>query len=271
MTVFSKFTMTDAAVRQALREHTQAWPPAIPFESTLSKKTSAKKSNKSKDSDGDDAEDSSRSRSFKIPFDPANPEAGSYKTKVQVFEEGKAEEFVTWRQEMDDLFEKLKIDEISSMEPEPGKEGKEKENANKRHMYFSSVLTGDAKDHYRVAWSARHAKNNELPHLERSSDSIVLDFVLNDLTKYYFGRNGEWKTAYRVQKSYLRKHLYMGDMSPDKFMDRVLKLNRMLRYFPYDDADLSAPASLEEDEIIDILDSATGVARKNARNGTRPA
>jgi hypothetical protein len=159
MTVFSKFTMTDAAVRQALREHTRAWPPAIPFESTLSKKTSAKKSNKSKDLDGDDAEDSSGFRSFNIPFDPANPQAGAYKTKVRVFEEGSAEEFVTWRQEMDDLFDKLKIDEISSMDPEDGQEGKEKANANKRHMYFASVLVGEAKDHYRVAWSARHAEN----------------------------------------------------------------------------------------------------------------
>jgi hypothetical protein len=48
----------------------------------------------------------------------------------------------------------------------------------------------------------------------------------------------------------------MGDMSPDKFIDRVLKLNRMLQYFPYGDTDLSLPASLEEDELIDILDSA---------------
>ena len=250
MTVFSKFTMTDAAVRQALREHTRAWPPAIPFESTISKKTSAKKSNKSKDADGDDTDDLSGFRSFTIPFDPTNPDSGSYKTKVRVFEEGNAEEFVTWRQEIDDLFEKLQIDEISSSE------AKSNEHANKRHMYFSSLLKGDAKEHYRVAWSARHAENNTLAPPDRASDSIILDFVLNDLAKFYFGRNGEWKTAYRVQKSYLRKHLYMGDMSPDKFIDRVLKLNRMLAYFPYDDTDLCAPASLEEDEIIDILDSA---------------
>ena len=49
----------------------------------------------------------------------------------------------------------------------------------------------------------------------------------------------------------MRKHLYMGDMNPEKFADRLKKLNKYLLYFPTKEGQNST--QLAEDELIDIL------------------
>ena len=50
------------------------------------------------------------------------------------------------------------------------------------------------------------------------------------------------------------KHLYMGDMNPEKFADRLKKLNKYLLYFPTKEGQNST--QLAEDELIDIMDNA---------------
>lgn len=47
-----------------------------------------------------------------------------------------------------------------------------------------------------------------------------------------------------------------GDMDPDKFCDRLEKMNRMLQFFPPVSDDAANQVVFEDDELCDILDSA---------------
>ena len=239
MTVFSKFGNIKA-VRQGLRESERLWPPPVPF---VSKEKHKKKKSKD-DSDDDDDEDNSstKSRSFDIPMNPLDDkDTETYRVKVKTFSEGSAEAWILWRQELDDLIDKMGDDV----------------NAAKSRNIVSSLLTGAAKEEYTDAINIRTDANDQIKKVnDQLTENDVLLLALNDVAKAPFGREGDWQYAYRYQQSYLRKNLFMGDMDPDKFSDRLIKLNRMLAFFPFMDDDLPIEREpLDDDELIDIFDS----------------
>jgi hypothetical protein len=160
--------------------------------------------------------------------------------KVQVFDEGSAEDWILWRMDVKELFDKMQANN----------------NPAKQHQIYSSLLSGKAKEDYVANWNSRNATNVALPAPERYSLKHVLHLVVNDTAKKYFSIECDWSNAYRYQKAYLRKNLFMGDMNPDKFCDRLEKMNRMLPYFPLAHDDANDPEELDDDELCDILDSA---------------
>jgi hypothetical protein len=107
-----------------------------------------------------------------------------------------------------------------------------------------------------LAYNLRHVENQK-----RKNPFPLkweLDMAVNDLAKKIFG--SDWETAVRRQKGYMRKHLAMGNSNPEEFGDRLIKLNRYLRYFPKK-IDSNSKMLIEwpilpEDELVDILDSA---------------
>ena len=80
-----------------------------------------------------------------------------------------------------------------------------------------------------------------LPEPDRLDMDDLLLLVINDTAKKYFSHDCDWSNAYRYQKAYMRKNLYMGDMNPENFCERLSKINRMLTNFPFTDDDEHAP------------------------------
>jgi RNase H-like domain found in reverse transcriptase/Reverse transcriptase (RNA-dependent DNA polymerase)/Integrase zinc binding domain len=80
---------------------------------------------------------------------------------------------------------------------------------------------------------------------------------LNKLAQEAFS---DWQSAYRSQKRYMRALLVMDtNECPGKFMKNLAEMNRILKYFPFDDEqqEITEPLeSLDEDELIEIADRA---------------
>ena len=99
MTLFSKFAGDSKTIRNGLREQERIWHPPVSFIAWTTKKV------KSKDTSDDD--DSDTTRSFEILLDPNDPDSDTYKMCVAVFEDGTAEDWINWRFDVDDLFDKV--------------------------------------------------------------------------------------------------------------------------------------------------------------------
>ena len=160
----------------------------------------------------------------------------TYKWKIKVFLEGTPEEWVEHQIEVTDLFNAGGYT-----------------TADQKISIYRAVYDGKAKDLFRYYHNARTVKNQDKPIGERVGVDEVLTLTINDMARKMFGN--QWSTAARTQKGYLRKTLYMGDMEPDYFYERLKKINSYLPYFPYKDR-MGTFKTLEEDELIDIIDQA---------------
>ena len=233
MTLFSKFSGDSKTIRNGLREQERIWPPPVSFVARTTKKV------KSKDTSEDD--DSDNTRSFEILLDPNDPDSDTYKMRVSVFEDGTAEDWINWRFDVDDLFDKVAA----------------VDNGQKQNQIYMSLLQGTARERYIEAFTGHNNANLALDANDRLEMDDLLTLVINDTSKKYFSLDCDWRNAYRYQKAYMRKNLFMGDMNPEKFCERLSRINRMLSYFPFTDDDVrEAPNRLDDDELCDILDSA---------------
>ena len=165
MTVFSKFGNIKA-VRQGLRESERLWPPPVPFVSK--EKHKKKKSKDNSDDDNNDDDSSTKSRSFDIPMNPSDDkDTETYRVKVKTFSEGSAEAWILWRQELDDLIDKMGDDV----------------NAAKSRNIGSSLLTGAAKEEYTDTISIRTDANDQIKKVnDQLTENDVLLLALNDVT-----------------------------------------------------------------------------------------
>lgn len=236
MTVFSKLSGNTKSIRDGLKEQERIWPPPVSFTSKVSRKTfqQGKKSSSSEKSD-----DSDHYRSFEIPLDPADADSDTYTMKVSVFESGSAEEWILWRTDVQDLFTKLDANDKPA----------------KQQQIYTSLLQGAARDDFVAHYTKRTTANNALRQGKKTAQALLNQVIL-DTSKKYFSTECDWPNAYRYQKAYMRKNLFIGDMNPDTFCDRLLKLNRMLPFFPPKEDWKAKPKILDDDELCDILDSA---------------
>jgi hypothetical protein len=68
-----------------------------------------------------------------------------------------------------------------------------------------------------------------------------------------------WRYAYERQRGYMRRHIFMGKLNPEKFSQRLQDLNKYLDYIPIERKTLSDKTikaygkSLPEDEIRSIM------------------
>lgn len=234
MTLFSKFSGDSKTIRNGLREQERIWPPPVSF---VARTTKIKV--KSKDTSDDEEHDTTRS--FEIMLDPEDEDSDTYKMKVSVFEDGTAEDWILWRIDVDDLFDK--VDAAN--------------NGQKQNQIYMSLLQGTARERYLENFVDRNEANQGLDANDRLDMEDIVQLVINDTAKKYFSLDCDWGNAYRYQKAYMRKNLFMGDMNPEKFCERLSKINRMLTYFPFtDDDERENPSKLDDDELCDILDSA---------------
>ncbi|CAB9515692.1 hypothetical protein SEMRO_732_G194380.1 [Seminavis robusta] len=228
--VHSKFMDEEAEQRKKVAK---MWAPAISFFSD--------KRRKGKSSQGDEDEDSTNVRTFSVPLDPDTPEDDDkkkqyYTVKLPVFEMGDTpEEWCEWRFNIDDLIKTLGYTKTAQIV-----------------RVQRSLLKGKSAELYQSFYNKRFSRKVEKEDQQR----MALNKVLNDMALKIFA-DGAW--AARSQKRYMRNNLFMGNMDPEKFADRLEKLNDYLKYFPIDKVEMEHPPNkkLDWDELVDIMDYST--------------
>lgn len=231
MTVFSKMA-THSEILERIKQHENVWPPPIPYKP----KRKVKKTKSKDDSKDDDDEDRTRYITIKVKYDPADEDSEEYDERIVKFEQGTPEEWMKYRKQMSELFERLDILDDYGLQ----------------HNHHTAALRGKAKDTYTRAYQTRSTENANKPEGERLDDITLLRVILNDTTRKFFPN---WENSAREQKSYMRTCLYMGDNDPEDFFDRLVELNDYIPYFPYREGG-HAYTKLDDDELIDIADRA---------------
>ena len=172
----------------------------------------------------------------------SDSDADTYTKKFEVFENGKQVDWCIWRKKADDLAQLMGLNQESDVTVQ----------ARKRHKLFLSIMEGKCLETYQKAYEDNVALNTACDSQDRWNDLEVLEAVINDTAKAFFPN---WETAIRQQKSYIRNDLFMGDMLPKNFADRVKKMNDFLIYFPRKDP-LVKPKLLDEEELVDVISKA---------------
>jgi hypothetical protein len=73
------------------------------------------------------------------------------------------------------------------------------------------------------------------PKGERSDDVYppqIYDCAIFELAIRAFDIQSGWRDTYERQREYMRRDLFMGKLSPEKFSQRLQDLNKYLDYIP---------------------------------------
>jgi hypothetical protein len=88
----------------------------------------------------------------------------------------------------------------------------------------------------------------------------IYDCTNFELAIRHFDIQSGWRDAYEKQHEYMRRHLFMGKLNPEKFSQRMQDLNKYLYYIPIERTTLTDKTkkayygkSLPEDEIRSIM------------------
>ena len=195
-------------------------PPAIQFR-------------RQKPKDDEASEEDEKIKKIKIKLDPDDDDSDEFEARCFIFETGDAERWVKWRIQMDELIRDVPLND-----------------GEKKIKYSKALLAGQARERFvNIVADLRHANQDEQEDPEDTYSEAI-----ERLGQFYFGS----EHAYRRQKSYLRYHVFMMEMSLADFRAELLRQNNMLQYFPVPD-DRTKCDIFEDDELVEILDRAKRV------------
>jgi hypothetical protein len=79
--------------------------------------------------------------------------------------------------------------------------------------------------------------------------------VINQTAKSFFS---SWDSAVQEQHQYMRQNLFLGEMKPSVFIERLKRMNKFLKYFPRADASIQEEKMiLDEQQLIAIVHHAS--------------
>jgi hypothetical protein len=87
----------------------------------------------------------------------------------------------------------------------------------------------------------------------------IYDFAIFELAIRAFDIQSAWRDAYDRQREYMRRDLFMVNLNPEKFSQRLQDLNRYLDFIPIEKIsdrnkiNKAYGKSLPEDEIRSIM------------------
>jgi hypothetical protein len=236
MSLYQRLKYSSAQLKKLAKEREAIWPPPISF-SLMGKYTQPKGA-----SEKDDKKESAKFIKFEIPLDLANPATDKYERKVKIFDDGTPLEWCEFREAVDDLFEAYGCADSTDA------------NTAKRHHFYIALFAGRAKVSYIHNYNHYNAWNQGRPVNERASDSDVLRLVINETAKSFFD---SWDSAVREQQQYMRQNLFLGDMRPSTFIERLKRMNKFLKYFPRSDVFDEDDVEMEEEQLITIVHHAS--------------
>jgi hypothetical protein len=192
------------------------YPPAILFRAPKDK------------TDGTDLD----YKKFEIKINPEGPDR-----KAPVFEDGSAEDWVTWCIEFQGL-----TGELWCIVTE----------GTKLAAAALTLLKGSARTRFQSMLHEKQAKNTLRAANAKFTDIDIFNQVMNDFGKHHFPTTGD---VWRRQVNYLRFDVKMSDfkgMTIHEFAARLLTLNAYLAYFPAHPRGIPAKL-LNEDKLVSIL------------------
>jgi hypothetical protein len=75
--------------------------------------------------------------------------------------------------------------------------------------------------------------------------------VVNETAKSFYN---SWDTAIQDQKQYMRQNLFLGELKPSVFIERLKRMNKFLKYFPQDDLSIGEDKLyIDEEQLITIV------------------
>ncbi len=212
---------TSVRHEQIIKATFRAFPPSIPYEPTLSRPTGA--STAAKD------EKDPKCRAFNVPLDKYNKQHG-YLLKVYIW---CFEDWCRINEEVEDLIKAMGVDY----------------DADAQHNIWQSLLLGKVKDRFTALYNKVAVENRAKATTEQDAVSTLLQLTLHGVARKTFK---DWQYAIRNQKRYMVHGLAMGHKDPEAFIDRVLKMNRFIKYFPSSDPTIT-PNGLDERDMMDLI------------------
>jgi hypothetical protein len=108
------------------------------------------------------------------------------------------------------------------------------DNADKSMSLAQAMLAGRSLEAF-----INEKRSQEAKHRVRKSKTIaehtpnqIYDFAIFELSIRAFDIQSGWCDAYERQRAYMRRDLFMGRLSPEKFSQRLQDLNRYLDNIP---------------------------------------
>jgi hypothetical protein len=198
-------------LKRLAHERESIWPPPISF-GLMGKYIKPKSA-----SEKEEKKDEELYVKFEVPLSVTDPNTNKYNMKVKVFSDGYPFNWCEFRETTDELFEAF------------GCAGPTTYMANKRHHLYIALFAGRAKECYIVNYNTINAVNNQKAIGDQESDAKVLRKVINETAKSFFR---SWDLAIQEQQQYMRQNLFMCDLMPSVFIERLKRMNKFLHYFP---------------------------------------
>jgi hypothetical protein len=218
MTVFSKqnYEEDDGRIMKVARKQQYIMFPApISF---LNDELKSELGMKSKSKKEKEDETSDEFCSLKVPIDHEDKDSKNCTVKVKRYDSGSPEEFLKWRLI---LAEQVKNNGYG-------------DNPDNIMNLAQAMLAGRSLEAFLNEKRSQEAKNkvHMFKTLVEHTPKQIYDFAIFELSIRAFGIQSGWRDAYKRQREYTRRYLFMGKLNPEKFSQRLQDLNRYLDFIP---------------------------------------
>ena len=207
--------------------------PAIWFHTKSTKKSEKSSTNASKD-------DKDNFNKFYVPIDKNDiHNEGTTEWLVRKFEEGTAEDYIKWRMRFDELTDAMNWETVE-----------------KKYPVIQTLLRGEARARFNAGY--QNEGEGESPITAAAKKELAERKLKAGYTAMAKPLFLPVESAWRRQRTYLRYHLRFGQMTVNEFRNRLVEMNKYLKYFPVPPKKESV-SSLDEEELVEILDRAKPV------------
>jgi hypothetical protein len=217
MTVFSKQSyeeQDDGHILKAPRKQQYVMLPApIAFLNNELKAELRMKSKKEEEEADDE-----KFCSLKVPMDHEDKKSKTYVVKVKKYDSGTPEEFLKWRlilnEQMKNNGYTASYDMVVNL--------------------AQAMLAGHSLEAFLSERRSQEAKHRIRKAKDQTihTPNQIYDCAIFELAIRAFDIQSGWRDAYERQREYMRRDLFMGKLSPEKFSQRLQDLNKYLDYIP---------------------------------------
>jgi hypothetical protein len=166
----------------------------------------------------EEEEDDAKFCSLKVQMDHTDKESKTYIVKVKKYDSGTPEEFLKWRLILN---EQMKNHGYSSY-------------GNMVMNVAQAMLVGRSLEAFLNEWHAQEAKNKTRKAKEQTMHALqqIYDCAIFEFAIRAFDIQIGLRDAYKRQREYMRRDLFMRKLNPEKFIQRLQDLNKYLDYIP---------------------------------------
>jgi hypothetical protein len=108
------------------------------------------------------------------------------------------------------------------------------DNADNSMNLAQAMLAGCSLEAFLNETRSQEAKNRvrKSKTIAKHTPKQIYDFAIFELSIQAFDIQSGWRDAYKRQREYMRRDLFVGRLNPEKFSHRLQDLNRYLDFIP---------------------------------------